>query len=405
MEQLVKNLTQKNEELAMQSAREIIDGANIAAFEKLCEKSDFLFDFVKNNVCKRFFNASNKSNYKNIIKFFEIYDETYSDVFAQILKKFADDELNYELLELLKNGSDEQKAYCAKYFELAPFEMAKEFLNKEAFSDFSPLCENSVKALAVVKDTSCLNIAYEKLDMKDGFDVLKGIRVLAIYPDLSQLDRIVKAAVNSSMPENAAEEIANAVDMKEFIIDGQNSDRLLLLNSIINGLGEILSLYLLIDYKIFEIARELINQSYEEENSQVSQILLNLYSKCRLFCENEEYTYDEDVDTKNELKKILTLLSNQGESFWDEQKKILFSELETEDKRIIAALQVIKELNLNIYPEKIANLTQNDNEMIVCLAVETLAQIKKTDLINIPEILSKIQNPNIAAIIKNCVVA
>ena len=44
MEQLVKNLTQKNEDLAMQSAREILDSANVQAFEKLSEKSEFLFE-------------------------------------------------------------------------------------------------------------------------------------------------------------------------------------------------------------------------------------------------------------------------------------------------------------------------------------------------------------------------
>ena len=401
MEQLIKNLTQKNEELAMQSAREIINGANVEAFKKLSEKSDFLFDFVRENVCKRLFNAATKENYKNIISFFDIYDETYSEVFAKILSKYADDELKYELFELLKNGTDNQKAYCAKFFELAPFEDAGSLLNKEAFSDFPQLSENAIRALAKMQDNSGLCTAYEKLNSKDGFEVLKGIRFLMQYPDFSQLDKVVEAAVNSSVPENAAEEIANVVDMLEFAVEKQTPDRLLLLNSIINGLGEILPLYQLIDYKIFEVARELINQSYEEENSQVAQVLLNLYSKCKLFFENDEYTYDEDIDTKNELKKILTLLSNQGESFWAEQKNILFGELDADNKRIAAALQVIKELNLDGNPEKIAALTENGNEMIVCLAAETLAQIKKLDLINIDEVVKKIQNPNIAAILQN----
>ena len=90
MEQLIKNLTQKNEDLAMQSAREIINGANVEAFKKLSEKSDFLFDFVRENVCKRLFNAATKENYKNIISFFDIYDETYREVFTKMLSKYAD---------------------------------------------------------------------------------------------------------------------------------------------------------------------------------------------------------------------------------------------------------------------------------------------------------------------------
>ena len=404
MEQLVKNLTQKNEDLALKSAAEIINGANVAAFEKLCEKSDFLFDFIKDNVCRRLYNAANKNNYKNIIKFFDIYDETYCEVFAKILKKFADEELVYELLEILKNGNDNQKAYCAKFFELYPFEPAKQYLNKEAFSDFSSLCENSIRALSVINDKEGINEAYEKLNSDDGFEILKGIRFLALYPELSQLDKLVDAAVNSSMPENAAQEIANAVDMPKFIMEGQTPDRLLLLNSIINGLGEILPLYQLIYYKIFDVTKALINQCYEEENSQISMVLLNLYSKCKLFSENDEYTYDENIETKNELKKILALLNNQGETFWNEQKELLLLELRQDAKRITSALQLIKELNYVPAANEVAALVENKNEMIVCLAAELLSQFKKLDLVDIKEVEQRITNQNIAAIIRSLII-
>ena len=46
-ELLIKNLTSKDEKTAIQAATEIINNCDIDAFKLLCQKSDFLFDFVK----------------------------------------------------------------------------------------------------------------------------------------------------------------------------------------------------------------------------------------------------------------------------------------------------------------------------------------------------------------------
>ena len=72
----------KDENAARMAAAKIFNECNIEEFEKLCEKMDFLFDFVKENVLKRFSIAVNSSNFKNIFKFFNCYSPHFDDFFA-----------------------------------------------------------------------------------------------------------------------------------------------------------------------------------------------------------------------------------------------------------------------------------------------------------------------------------
>ena len=69
----IKQLTSKNQNEYEPIAKEIIDGADTKLFEELVSKDDFLFDFVKSNVAQRLEKACNKSNYKNLLKFLNIY--------------------------------------------------------------------------------------------------------------------------------------------------------------------------------------------------------------------------------------------------------------------------------------------------------------------------------------------
>ena len=49
-ETLVNELTGKNENQALNAAKQIVDGVNTDAFSILTGKSEYLFDFVKANV-------------------------------------------------------------------------------------------------------------------------------------------------------------------------------------------------------------------------------------------------------------------------------------------------------------------------------------------------------------------
>ena len=74
----VKKLTGKNPKDFEFAAAHIINNSDIEAFSALVEKSDFLFDFIKENVKKRLSAAINESNYKNLFSFLNVYDQDIS---------------------------------------------------------------------------------------------------------------------------------------------------------------------------------------------------------------------------------------------------------------------------------------------------------------------------------------
>ena len=110
MEKLVTELTQKDENKAHLAAETIINSKDIESFKELCSKSDFLFDFVITNVQKRISNVINENNYKNLLSFFSVYDETFADCIIKNLVKYANEDLTDEIYDLLENGSNSQKA-------------------------------------------------------------------------------------------------------------------------------------------------------------------------------------------------------------------------------------------------------------------------------------------------------
>ena len=152
MDKLINELTQKDENKALVAAASIINNKNIQAFQKLCEKTDFLFDFVINNVCKRFNKVINNTNYKNVISFFDTYNEAYASTLIEAICKFADEELTDEIYDFLENGSLNQKKYAAKYFQFIPDTIAIELLEKNAFSEDIELSINCSQALGIMND-------------------------------------------------------------------------------------------------------------------------------------------------------------------------------------------------------------------------------------------------------------
>ena len=116
----LKDLICKDENKAQIAADYMINSSDIELFKMLTEKSDFLFDFVRNNVAQRIEKAVNKDNIKNIISFFTIYSPYYDDLFASILSKHANQDLTDEIFDLLEKGTTDQKTYAAKYFSYIP---------------------------------------------------------------------------------------------------------------------------------------------------------------------------------------------------------------------------------------------------------------------------------------------
>ena len=77
---LFKNLTGKNEHLALKAANELINGKNNEEFVKyFASKFEFLFDFIQNNIKARIEYNINENNYLNLLKFFKYYSYNLDD--------------------------------------------------------------------------------------------------------------------------------------------------------------------------------------------------------------------------------------------------------------------------------------------------------------------------------------
>lgn len=405
-EQLVKDLTAKDEQKAFCAAQEIINKTNTEAFKLLADKSEFLFDFVKNNVCKRLNKAINQNNYRNLFAFLKIYCPDFEDVIIGSLAKFANEEMTDEMLELLEQGSDEEKAYAAKYFSYIPDTIAIDDLIQYSFEDNEALAFNAAKALGAMNADVAYQKAIELLNSDDEFTVLKAVKFLVAYENKNAVEPILKAMEHSSMSENIAGEIPYIQSIMELLTTYDDKSLVLLcVDNILSGLGEILPLNQIFCFELFEVLSFLIEYNIKNKDSQAAAILLKALSKFEMLNENEEYTFDEDKNTKQEINEIYNLLKNQQEYFWNAQKNLVKNELNPSlpNYRTSSALRVIAEYNLTQAADEVKSLLNSENEILLCEAVIALKNLNMLDGINKDEIIDKVKDENKKALIQSLI--
>lgn len=399
MDKLINDLTQKEENKALKAAQAIVNEKNVNAFKKLCEKSDFLFDFVKNNVRNRLKKAINQNNYQNIKAFFEIYDENYADTLIESLSKYASEELSDELLELLQNGTTSQKKYAAKYFSIIPDTIAQDTLEEYAFGSDMELSINSAQALGAMGAKNIYNKAIEMLATNDEFELIKAVRFLSAYADKAAVKELLKTLETTSAGENIAAEIPYLMSIPEMLEVHDKDSVLTCIDFILLGLGEIIPLSEVFSYEIYNVIETLINAP---TNSHIAQVLLRAYERFSTLNENDEYSFDESKDVKKELKEIFRLLDSQPKEFWDAQKSIITEELKTSKQRKIAALEVIRALNIKSTEKDLINfIEETTDEQLIILAVGVARSLDIINKLNKEKIEAKISNETSIAILKS----
>ena len=157
LENFIKNITSKDENLALNTTKNLILNQETANFSKLVEKGDFIFPFLKDKIINNFVKIIKKENLKTVFEFSKIYSYDFEDLIVKSWLKFASEDLTDEILELFENGTKDQKAYCASYFSHICDNLALENLKKYSKDDFYPLKINSIKALKSFQDETILN--------------------------------------------------------------------------------------------------------------------------------------------------------------------------------------------------------------------------------------------------------
>ena len=388
MNDLIKKLSGKNKTDYEQVAKEMIDNADVALFKELVANDDFLFDFVKQNVAERLANACNETNYKNLLKFFVCYSPYYDDFIISTLAKYADEDLTDEILEIFENGTNDEKTYCAKYFFYIQDPLALELLRENSYTDDESLNANCAATLGSFQDTVSYNQALEKLKSTDEFEQLSAVKFLVLYGNKDAVSEIISTMKTSTLAENIAGEIPYLIPLSE-LLDKNKEDGLLVVNYIINGLGEILGLPCVFDYELYGVFEYLIRQAYD---SKTAVVLLNAAETFDTLTENDEYLFDEDKNTKNEVQDIKKLLGSINKK---QLKQLILQELSENSPFVYTALDFAEDVFA------IRELLKCNNQTIILKTAEVLKKLGNLDEPTKTVALLKVSDENIKSIIRS----
>lgn len=363
MSDKLKKLTGKNPRDFEPVVFTLINNPDVDLFKELVDSDDFLFDFVKQNVCNRMASVCNESNYLNLLQFLKFYSPSYEDFIVSTLVNFADDELTDRMLGIFEDGTEDEKAYCAKFFSYIQEPVAIEFLKDNAYSQHQGLSSNCAAALAAVGDKDCYQKALEKLNSIDDFEKLDAVKFLVSYGNTDSVSNILTAIKSSSLAENIAGELLYLADIFS-IIERSETDGLYILNLIINGLGEIFDLSQAFDFRLYEVLEFILNTTMTSEKAVV---LLNAAEKFDVLTENDEYLFDNSKDVKQEVFDIKKLLKSVDREFLN---SFVADELKPDSLLVYTALDLTSDVS------GVRLLLGANNQTIVLKAVETLKRLK-----------------------------
>ncbi len=360
MSDKLKKLTGKNPKDFEPVAFDVINIPDVELFKELIDNEDFLFDFIKQNVANRLAKVCNSSNYLNLLQFLKYYSPSYEDVIISNLVKFSDEDLTDKMLAIFEDGTDDEKTYCAKYFSIVQDSLALDFLKENAYSENSSLSANCAIALALFGDTESKNKALVKLKSDDEFEKLDGVRFLVSYGDKSVIPAIVDVMKTSSFAENIAGDLLYLTDLFS-LYKTNKTDALFVFNSVINGLGEILGLAQIFDFRLYEFIEMLLK---EQTYSEIAVVLANAKDKFNTLTENDEYLFDETKDVKQEVMDIKQLLSS-----FKVNQSLINAELKSESLFVFTALEFANN------ESAIRGLLISANQTVVLKALEMLKQM------------------------------
>lgn len=384
---LFKKLTGKNDREGREAAKHMVDNADINMFKELVDKDSFLFDFVKQNVSNRIADSCTIENFKNLVEFLKFYSPSFEECIIETLSKFADEDLTDLMLEKLENGTSDEKTYAAKYFSYIKDPLAIELLRKNCTSENEFLNANCASSLAALGDIETYNESIEKLKSDDGFEVLNAVKFLCSYGNKDAAENIIDAMKTSSFAENIAGEIPYLTNLFD-LFDKNFEDGLIVVNYIVNALGEILGLSQVFDFQLFEVFEKLISMS---SDSRAAVVLLNAIEKFETLTENDEYLFDEDKNTKNEVQDIKKLLSSVNKK---ELKRLVPEELIEDSPFVYTALEFTDDLM------SIRELLKCSNQTIILRTAEILKSLNNLDDTAKTVALLKITDDNIKSIIR-----
>ncbi len=387
---LFKALTGKNPAEFEHAAHVLVDTPDTELFKKLVKQEDFLFDFVKNNVAKRIQNACNKNNYKNLLDFFDYYSPSYAPVIAEVLHQYDNDELFEEIKNKFLEGTNCQKSHAAKFFSFLDNDKIIELLPKIrefSESDDEYLAANCIELLSKLNDIESKICAIEKLSSKEEFEQYNAIKFLVTYGAKDSLPQIIEVMKQSSLSENIASAIPFLTPIEEILKEDFDSGILVMCN-IVSAIPEILSPSAFVDYNIFEILENLYYNNLTSSSALLLRITKNKVSE---LLENDEYLFDCDKNTKDEINNLNKFLS---EIKTRKLNSLLYDELYEDSDFVFFAVDYVDDI------EELETLLDSQNQTLL-LKVLTILKEKQVLTPNHKEIaLKNITNYEIKKVVE-----
>ena len=305
-----------------------------------------------------------------------------------MLAKYADEDLTDEILDIFETGSENEKCYCAKYFSFIQDPLAIELLRENSYTENESLNANCAATLGILQDEGAYDEAIEKLGSNDEFEKLSAVKFLVIYGNKDALPKIIDTMKTSTMAENIAGFIPYIVEFSE-LFEKNYSDGMLVLNNIVNGLGEILGLYEVINFNLFDVFGNILSSTID---SVAAVVLLNAEDKFSTLTENDEYLFDEDKNTQNEIKDIKKLLNNNINK--KQLKQLIKQELREDSPFVYTALDYADDT------DAVRELLRCDNQTVILKTAEVLKKLNSLDNTAKTVALLKITDENIKSIIR-----
>ena len=260
-------------------------------------------------------------------------------------------------------------------------------LRSSAKSNFEPLSTNAIEVLSKIGDEVSKNEALEKLNSDDEFEQYDAVKFLVTYQAKDTLDRIIDIMKKSSLSENIASEIPYLISLEE-LINKNPDDGVLVLSHIVNAIPEIIPPSATLEYNLYEIFEKL----YLEKLTSTSAILLRLAKdKFYELSTNDEYLFDCDKNTKDEVAAINNLLKGIRK---EKLNSLIYEELYDGSDFVFFAVDFVNEI------EELETLLDSDNQTLL-LKVLTILKEKQALKAEHKELaLKNITNNEIKAIVE-----
>lgn len=395
-------LISKDNKTSFEAAKAVVNSSDLETFSKLCEKSEFIFDFIKEKIVENLYLATNPENVSNIIKFTKIYNIDFEDFVIRSWVKFANEDLTDEILELFKNGTEEQKSYAAGYFYYINDPVALEYLNTFAMSDYEPLAANCARALEQFNDDNLYKKSINIVSNKevDDFEKYKYVNFLVNYGKKDALPVLFDYLKITYTKGFAASAILYMTNFAELSENKNLQEALKVFDALISAYPEEISLETVFDFEVLNYIKYLANLAAKDNLTEcpyIKRVLLKAKNKFNLISKEDIYTFDLSKNTKKEICSISNFLDNLDIDLFHSIEEEFLSD---DKDRILEAFDVVLNYGKIEYSEKIAQaINTTPYEDVISEGVKVLKTFNKLSLLGKDQILEKLNNENLKALV------